>query len=42
MPNKDYKEITTYKTVSQIYNEVYNKELDMKVLDEKYKKKSIY
>ena len=38
MPNKDYKEITTYKTVSQIYNEVYNKELDMKVLDEKIQK----
>jgi len=38
MPNKGYKEVTTYKTVSDIYNEVYNKKLDMKVLDEKMKK----
>jgi len=38
MPNKNYKEVTTYKTVSEIYNEVYNKELDMRVLDEKIQK----
>lgn len=38
IPNKNYKEITSYKTVSEIYNEVYNKELDMKTLDEKLQK----
>ena len=38
MPNKNYKEVTTYKTVSEIYNEIYNKELDMKALDEKIQK----
>jgi len=38
IPNKDYKEITNYKTVSEIYNKIYHKELDMKNLDEKLQK----
>jgi len=38
IPNKNYKEITKYETVSEIYNKIYNKELDMKNLDEKLQK----
>lgn len=38
IPNKNYKEITSYETVSEIYNEIYNKDLDMKALDEKIQK----
>ena len=38
IPNKNYKEITKYETVSGIYNKIYNKELDMKNLDEKLQK----
>jgi len=37
-PNKNYKEITNYETVSEIYNKIYHKELDMKNLDEKLQK----
>jgi DNA sulfur modification protein DndC len=38
IPDKNYKEITSYETVSEIYNKIYNKELDMKNLDEKLQK----
>lgn len=38
IPNKNYKEITNYETVSEIYNKIYHKELDMKNLDEKLQK----
>jgi DNA sulfur modification protein DndC len=38
IPNKDYKKITSYETVSEIYNKIYHKELDMKNLDEKLQK----
>lgn len=38
MPNKNYKEIISYETVSEIYNKIYHKELDMKDLDEKLQK----
>jgi DNA sulfur modification protein DndC len=38
IPSKNYKEITTYETVSEIYNKIYHKELDMKNLDEKLQK----
>ena len=38
IPNKNYKEITSYETVSEIYNKIYHKELDMKNLDEKLQK----
>lgn len=38
IPNKNYKEITSYETVSEIYNDIYNKELEMKALDEKLQK----
>lgn len=38
LPNKNYKEITSYETVSEIYNKIHHKELDMKNLDEKLQK----
>lgn len=38
VPNKNYKEITNYETVSEIYNKIYHKELDMKTLDDKIQK----
>jgi len=38
IPSKNYKEITSYETVSEIYNRIYHKELDMKNLDEKLQK----
>lgn len=38
IPNKNYKEITDYETVSEIYNKIHHKELDMKNLDEKLQK----
>lgn len=38
IPNKNYKEITCYETVSEIYNRIYHKDLDMKNLDEKLQK----
>ena len=38
IPNKDYKEITNYETVSEIYNKIYHKELEMEILDEKIQK----
>jgi DNA sulfur modification protein DndC len=40
IPNKNYKEITSYETVSEIYNKIYHKELDMKNLDEKLQKET--
>jgi len=40
IPSKNYKEITNYKTVSEIYNKIYHKELDMKNLDEKLQKET--
>jgi DNA sulfur modification protein DndC len=38
IPNKQYKAIIDYETVSEIYNKIYHKELDMKNLDEKLQK----
>lgn len=38
IPSKNYKEITDYETVSEIYNKIHHKELDMKNLDEKLQK----
>jgi DNA sulfur modification protein DndC len=38
IPSKNYKEVTNYETVSEIYNKIYHKELDMKNLDEKLQK----
>lgn len=38
IPNKNYKEITNYETVSEIYNKIYHKEIDMRTLDEKIQK----
>jgi putative sulfurtransferase DndC len=38
IPNKNYKSVTRYETVSDIYNKIYHKELDMKNLDEKLQK----
>lgn len=38
IPNKNYKELTNYETVSDIYNKIHHKELDMKNLDEKLQK----
>jgi DNA sulfur modification protein DndC len=40
IPNKNYKEITNYATVSEIYNKIYHKGLDMKNLDEKLQKET--
>ncbi|MDR2835465.1 MAG: DNA phosphorothioation system sulfurtransferase DndC [Bacteroidales bacterium] len=36
--SKNYRTITDYETVSEIYNKIYHKELDMKNLDEKIQK----
>ena len=38
IPSKNYKEISSYEAVSDIYNKIYHKELDMKNLDEKLQK----
>jgi len=38
IPNKNYKAMTEYETVSEIYNNIYHKELDMKNLDDKLQK----
>lgn len=38
MPNKNYKEITNYETVSDIYNKIYHRELDMEILDKRLQK----
>ncbi|MGD9491844.1 MAG: DNA phosphorothioation system sulfurtransferase DndC [Bacteroidales bacterium] len=38
MPNKNYKDFSDYETVSEIYNRIYHKDLDMKNLDEKLQK----
>lgn len=40
IPGKNYKEITSYETVSEIYNKIHHKELDMKNLDEKLQKEN--
>lgn len=40
IPNKNYKAMTSYETVSEIYNKIHHKELDMKNLDEKLQKET--